>query len=399
MGQAMRGGLRTQVTATIGLTPLSLVFFQQVSVVGFAANLVAIPLVTLLVTPLALLGVLWTPLWALAATVVQGLDGYLAWLLNWPAAVWTAASAPWWAQAAGLLGGALLVMPLPWRLRSLAVPLLLPLLWPPLVRPAPGQFDLIAADVGQGTAVLVRTRNQTLLYDSGPQYGRDSDAGQRVLLPLLRTLGEQRLQRLVLSHRDTDHVGGAAAILSALPVGEVDSSLEDAHPLLALASTRSAGTQRCMAGQSWQADGVRFTVLRPAASDYDRTMKPNAMSCVLRIEGSTQTALLTGDIEADQERALLGTGAALKSDVLLVPHHGSRTSSTAELLDAVHPRVAVVQAGYRNRFGHPRPDVLQRYADRSIEVVRSDRCGAWWWHADGTMSCERQTSARYWHAR
>src|SRR5206468_686326 len=152
--------------ATIGLTPLSLVFFQQVSLVGFAANLIAIPLVTLLVTPLALLGVFWAPLWAAAAAVVQGLNAYLAWLLNWPAAVWSAAAAPWWAQAAGLLGGALLVMPLPRRLRWLAVPLLLPLLWPPVQRPGVGQFELIAADVGQGTAVLVRTRHQTLLYDS-----------------------------------------------------------------------------------------------------------------------------------------------------------------------------------------------------------------------------------------
>src|SRR5439155_14260376 len=121
-----------------------------------------------------------------------------------------------------------------------------------------GQFELIAADVGQGTAVLVRTRHQTLLYDSGPQYGRDSDAGQRVLLPLLRSLGEQRLQRVMLSHRDADHVGGAAAILRSLPVGELDSSLEDSHPLLALASGRDVSTQRCMAGQTWRVDGVRF---------------------------------------------------------------------------------------------------------------------------------------------
>ena len=395
---ALRDGLRTQAVATVGLTPLSLVFFQQVSLVGFAANLLAIPVVTLLVTPLALLGVFWAPLWSLAAMTVQALNVYLAWLLSWPAAVWGVAAAPWWAQAAGLLGGALLVMPLPWRLRWLAVPLLLPLLWPPLQRPGAGQFELIAADVGQGTAVLVRTRHQTLLYDSGPQYGRDSDAGQRVLLPLLRSLGEQRLQRVMLSHRDSDHVGGAAAILHALPVDELDSSLEDTHPLLALASARNVSTQRCMAGQSWQADGVRFSVLRPQAADYDRPMKSNAMSCVLRIEGATQSALLTGDMEADQERALLAAYAtALKSDVLLVPHHGSRTSSTPELLDAVRPRVAVVQAGYRNRFGHPRPDVLQRYVERSIEVVRSDRCGAWWWHADGAMSCEREVEARYWH--
>jgi competence protein ComEC len=395
----VRDGLRTQAVATVGLTPLSLVFFQQVSLVGFAANLLAIPLVTLVVTPLALLGVLWSPLWSVAALCVQGLNAYLAWLLTMPGAVWGAAVAPAWAQAAGLIGGALLMLPLPWRLRLLAVPLLLPLLWPPLPRPAFGHFELIAADIGQGTAVLVRTRHQTLLYDAGPQYGRDSDAGQRVLLPLLRTLGEQRLQRIVLSHRDTDHVGGAAALLHTLPVGELDSSLEDRHPLLALASANNVTTQRCSAGQAWQADGVRFTVLRPEAADYERPMKSNAMSCVVRVEGSAQSALLTGDMEAEQERALLANvpGGALRSDVLLVPHHGSRTSSTAALLDAVRPRVAVVQAGYRNRFGHPAPDVMARYAERGIDVVRSDRCGAWRWAADGAMSCERQLSRRYWH--
>jgi len=265
-------------------------------------------------------------------------------------------------------------------------------------RPEPGRFDLLAADIGQGTAVLVRTRHQTLLYDSGPQYGRDSDAGQRVLLPLLRSLGEPTVQRLVLSHRDSDHVGGAAALLRALPVGEMDASLEDGHPLLALAAARHVPARRCGAGQSWEADGVRFTMLRPEASDYDRQLKSNAMSCVLRIEGAGQSALLTGDMEAAQEREMVTRegAAALKSDVLVVPHHGSRTSSTAELLDAVKPRVAVVQVGYRNRFGHPAPDVVQRYVDRGIGVVRSDRCGAWWWHADGTMACERERARRYW---
>ena len=133
------------------------------------------------------------------------------------------------------------------------------------------------------------------------------------------------------------------------------------------------------------------------ASDYDGPARSNAMSCVLRVGNTRVHALLPGDLERPQELRLAAQGVPLQSDWLLVPHHGSRTSSSDAFLDAVHPALAVAQAGYRNRFGHPAPDVVQRYADRSIEVIRSDRCGAWWWHADGTMTCEREVAARYWH--
>jgi len=209
---SVRGGLRTQAIATLGLTPLTLVFFQQVSWVGFLANLVAIPLVTLVITPLALAGTLAAPLWSLAAAIVQGLDALLARLATVPGgAVWTVAVAPAWAQLAGLLAAVLVVLPLPWRAKLVAVPLALVLLVPPASLPGEGSFDVVAADVGQGTAVLVRTRHHALLFDSGPQYSRESDAGQRVLVPLLRSRGERRLDLLVLSHRDSDHVGGARA--------------------------------------------------------------------------------------------------------------------------------------------------------------------------------------------
>lgn len=398
--EALHGALRTQWVATIGLTPLTLVFFQQVSVVGLVANLVSIPLVTLVVTPLALLGVVAAPLWALAAWVTQGLVGGLAWLADWPFAVWTVGVAPWWAQVAALLGAALAIMPLPWRLRLLALPLMLPLLMPPRALPAPGEFELLAVDVGQGTAVLVRTRNHLLLYDAGPQYSRESDAGQRVLLPLLRARGETRIDRLMLSHRDVDHVGGARAILAALPVGEVASSLDAGHPLREAAARHS----RCENGQGWDWDGVRFDVLRPQSADYERRQRPNALSCVLRISGARGSALLTGDIEREQELALVAArGDELRSDVLLVPHHGSRTSSSAELLDAVRPSVAIIQAGYRNRFGHPAPDVLARYAARRIVVRDSANCGAFLWpplpeQAQAAGSCWRDVSRRYWRA-
>ena len=394
---ALRGGLRTQAVATIGLAPLTLLFFQQVSLVGFVANLVAIPLVTLLVTPLALAGVLLPLLWQPAAWLVQGLGALLHLLAGWPGAVWFAAAAPAWAVASGLLGGALAVLPLPWRLRALALPLLLPLLAPPVARPAPGQFELIAADIGQGTAVLVRTQRHLLLYDAGPRYSPEADAGGRVLLPLLRALGERRIDHLMLSHRDSDHVGGAATLLQALPVAQLSSSLEPGHPL------RDAAPHRpCSAGQSWTWDGVHFRVLHPEAGAVEPASRPNALSCVLLVQGVQGGALLTGDIEAAQElhlvqRMVSHDPAALRAELLLVPHHGSRTSSTGALLDAVQPRWAVVQAAYRSRFGHPVPEVLVRYQVRGIAVLRSDRCGALRWHSGGEPRCERVAARRYWH--
>ena len=403
--------LRTQAIATAGLTPLTLVFFQQVSIVGFLANLVAIPLVTLLITPLALAGLILPPLWTVAAWGVQGLTALLQGMAAWPLAMWNAAAAPPWAVAAGLLGGALLVLPLPWRLRVLGLPLVLPLLLPQVDRPSPGRFETVVVDVGQGTAVLVRTAGHLLLYDAGPQYTPEADAGQRVLLPLLRARGERAVDLLVLSHRDLDHVGGAASLMKALPVRQLSSSLETFHPLRAMLPDH----QRCDAGQRWDWDGVRFEMLHPLSAEHPPPghlpARPNVLSCVLRVsDAAGRSLLLTGDIEAAQEAALVARAAAgpdpalqspvLKSEVLLVPHHGSRTSSTPAFLEAVAPRVALVQAAYRSRFGHPAPDVVARYEARGIEVLRTDRCGAWSWRSDEAQGrCERAERPRYWMTR
>jgi competence protein ComEC len=392
----VRADLRTQVIATIGLTPLTLVIFQQVSIVGFIANLVAIPAVTLVVTPLALLGIFVSPLWSLGAAAVQALDSLLASLAAIPGAVWVVPVAPLWAQIAGLGAAALVVMPLPWRARVFALALVLALLLPPRDLPAEGSFDLVAADVGQGMSVLVRTRGHVLLFDTGPQYSRESDAGQRVLVPLLRSRGDEHVDLLMLSHRDLDHVGGAMAVLAGLRVDALSSSLEPGHPILAAA--KQAG--RCEAGQHWSWDGVDFAVLRPLAADYERTLKSNAMSCVLRVSGGGRSALLVGDIERDQEAQLVASQAdGLRSDVLVVPHHGSRTSSSPIFIDAVQPKIAVFQAGYRNRFGHPAADVLARYRSRAIAIVASPTCGAWQWLAAGPAEgrCERDAARRYWH--
>ncbi|HLL19332.1 MAG TPA: DNA internalization-related competence protein ComEC/Rec2, partial [Rubrivivax sp.] len=252
----LRGGLRSQAVATVGLAPLSLRFFHQVSVVGFVANLLAIPVVTLLITPLSLLGMLMPALWQAAAWLVQALSTVLQQLAAWPWALWTSAVPPPWAVACGLLAGLLAVLPLPWRLRALALPLMLPMLLPPLSRPGDGQFALVAADIGQGTAVLVRTRGHLLVFDTGPAYSPDADAGARILLPLLRARGERQIDLLMLSHRDMDHVGGAASLLAAFPVAAISSSLSPDHPLLSAAHGARAAQgppphTRCDAGQRW----------------------------------------------------------------------------------------------------------------------------------------------------
>ena len=399
--------LREQWVVTLALTPLSLVLFGQIAPVGLLANLLAIPWVTLLVTPLALAGVLWAPLWQLAAWALQPLLALLQWLAAWPQAQWFLPQAPLWAGVAAVGAGALLATRGPWGLRALALPLLLPVLcWQP-ARPAPAQFELLAADVGQGSAVLVRTATHSLLYDAGPRYGRAgvaSDAGQRVLVPLLRALGE-RLDMLMLSHRDADHIGGAAAVLAQQPQARLVGSVMDETALLAL---RPAAP--CLAGQRWVWDGVAFEVLHPQAQDAAapvRAKHSNASSCVLRIRaaavgsgasGASAAALLVGDIELAQEQALLARGAPVAADWLLAAHHGSKSSSGAAFLDAAHPRTVMVQAGYRNRYGHPAPEVLARYAERHIRVVESTRCGAasWTSAAPDDVPCERTQRPRYW---
>ncbi len=403
----VRAGLHTQWVATVALAPLSMVFFQQVSVVGAVSNLLAIPWVTLVVTPLALAGALMPVLWSLGAAAVQGLTQALSLAATWPLAQWNAAAAPAWAVAAGLFGGALLVLPLPWRLRGLGVPLMLPLLAPVPPLPAEGELHIVAADVGQGTAVLVRTRRHLLVYDAGPRYSPQCDAAGRVLLPLLRARGETVIDQLVLSHRDSDHIGGAQALLSGVTVRSSLSSLEPGHPLV----PRLPRHSRCSAGQQWWWDGVHFEVLHPMPGELAPALKPNALSCVIRVsDRHGPRLLLTGDIEAAQEAELVARlgQTGLQTPLLMLPHHGSATSSSELFLDAVAPGVGMAQAAYRSRFGHPAPVVQQRLAQRGTHLVRSDTCGAWQWpqaQRPETLEaatfdpgfCERVRHRRYWH--
>lgn len=386
--------LREQAKITLALAPLTLLFFGQVSLVGLLANVLAIPWVTLVITPLALLGVLNSGFWDLASWALQPLSALLAWLSSWPLASVSSAMPPWGLALLALTGalGLVLRMPMSWKL--LCLPMLCPVFfWSP-PRPVHGQFELLAADVGQGNAVLVRTAKHSLLYDAGPRYSAESDAGHRVLVPLLTQMGE-RLDVLMLSHRDSDHTGGAAAVLAMQRQAALLSSLEDEHPLHAL----RLGWTRCHAGQSWVWDGVVFEVLHPPPLVVlTKKPKPNEVSCVLRISTPQGSALLAGDIEARQELALVDWGLS-PVDVLLAPHHGSKTSSSPPFLQALQPRIVLVQAGYRNRFGHPAAEVVARYAQQGSQLVESTRCGAATWRsqAPAQVQCERAERQRYWH--
>jgi competence protein ComEC len=407
LGRELRGNARAQVVASVGLAPLTLVAFQQVSLVGLLANLVAEPWMTLAVTPLTLLGVVVPGAWTLAALALRPLLAWLGWLARWPWASVHVATAPGWALVAGLAGGTLLMTTLPLRVRALGLALLPPLVAPFVARPPAGRFELLAADVGQGSAVLVRTRRHLLLFDTGPRFGEDNDAGRRMLLPLLQARGESRIDLLVLSHADADHVGGAQAIIDRFPVAAMRSSLEARNPLRA----NPIPHRPCQAGDAWDWDGVRFRFLHPPLAALHPGARTNAISCVLRVvDALGRSALLTGDIEAAQEDWLVARAVAsstrdglvppvadatLRSDILVVPHHGSRTSSTATFLDAVRPQVAVIQVGYRSRYGHPAPAVVARYGARGIAVVRTDHCGAWSWR-EGEGVCTRAVRRRYW---
>jgi competence protein ComEC len=401
--------LREQWIITLALAPLTLLLFQQVSLVGLLANAVAIPLVTLVVTPLAMLGALFAPLWDLAAGCVGYLALALKWLAALPYAVYTAPAPPLVLSCMAVLGGVLLVIPLPFTKRlptmALAALFITPaLVWQP-TRPVQGQFELLAMDIGQGNAVLIRTANHSLLYDAGPRFSRESDAGHRTIVPLLRALGVQ-LDVLMLSHRDSDHTGGAKAVLAAHPQARVITSALLAKDLMDIGLAADKPLEPCLAGQSWLWDFVRFDVLHPtqekldAAGAGESKIKPNSLSCVLKITSgdavNPKSALLVGDIEVPEERSLIGL--PLESTLLLVPHHGSKTSSSDLFLDAVKPQIALVQAGYRNRFAHPRPDVMARYEARRIQTVLSPACGAATWQSDapGQVICQRDARRRYW---
>ena len=372
----VRAALLEQWSVTLAMAPIMLALFQQVSLVAPLANAIAIPVVSLIVVPLAIAGgflavpfLLWagheillhlmTPLEALAA-------------LDWATYETAEPSLP--VLVAAIFGCAWVLAPRGVPMRSCGVFWIAPLFVIPAPQPAFGAAWIDVLDVGQGLAIVVRTASHALLFDAGPSW-YETDSGERIVVPYLRGEGIRALDGLVVSHRDDDHAGGAASVVLARspawmlsPLAEGDLLRQSVEPSL-----------RCLAGQRWQWDGVEFRVLHPGPEAYDpgRRVKENDRGCVIHVESSGGAALLAADIEARAEQRLVQRErTTLRSDVLLVPHHGSRTSSTVELLSAVAPSIAVASLGYRNRFNHPNAAVVTRYAAAGIVFRRTDLEGA-----------------------
>lgn len=389
---------RAQWVLFVGLAPLLIGLFQQVSLVSPAANAFAVPVVSLVVVPLALVATV-SP-WAWPAQLANGLmtwvAGALAWLAQLPGARWVQAAPPDWAVVLALAGAACLLLPRGFPSRWLGTFGFLPLLFAAPALPAEGEARVTVLDVGQGLAVFVRTAHESLLFDAGAAWGDDTDSGAAIVVPFLRGEGVSRLGALVVSHDDRDHTGGVASVLRQVPADWVLASLPPTHAALRDAR-RVVG---CAAGQSWSWSGVRFAVLHPAYRPDAGKLRDNARSCVLRIDAGGHSALVAADIEADSERDLLTAGATLSADVLVVPHHGSRTSSTDGFVAAVRPSVAVMSLGYRNRFGHPHPDVDARYRRAGVTIVRTDRDGAVAFTLGPrppVPDLQRHRARRYWH--
>ena len=403
---AWQSAIRAQLAISLALAPLTMLLFQQVSLIGPLANALAIPVVTFLVTPLALAGSLlaglgWDAPLVWGHWVFAQLQAVMVWLSerSWASLRWHAP--PIWAVLLACLG-VLGALHRPFGRFRLVAPLLAFGLWTGRpVPPAPGDFELHAFDVGQGSAVLVRTASQALLFDTGPTMGA-THAAERVIAAQLAGLGLRRLTGLVVSHQDDDHASGAQWVADHFRPNWVLGSLPRGFPLRDWVA--------CQAGQSWQWDGVIFRMIHPFESPDGESKGRNEDSCVLMVEDQKgHRLLLTGDISQTQESEVLARQpwlmgidkrAKATKTILVAAHHGSRDSSGADWLQALEPDWVLVQAGYRNRFGHPTRPVLERSAAVGSSVLRTDLQGGLqmrWQDGRWQVSQAQTLTRRFWH--
>ncbi len=394
---------RVQWVVTLGLLPLLILLFQRASLVAPLANLLAVPWVSLLTVPLTLLGsLLWLPfptlggwLLSIAAWSLSVLWWVLEWLGAWSLAQWTQSAPPAWAVASGLLGALLLILPRGFPARWLGWVWLLPLLVARPSMPAPGEAEFTLLDVGQGLAAVVHTQGHVLVFDTGPRFSSGFDTGEAVVAPFLRQRGLTELDLLIVSHGDNDHIGGALPLAAELPPAQVLSSVPQRLAEL--------GAGPCLGGMRWEWDGVGFELLHPQADFAVGRQQENNRSCVLRVTTTGGSVLITGDIERPAETYLLVSQPdRLAAEILVVPHHGSRTSSSEAFIDAVAPQFALFPVGYRNRYGFPKEDIAERYRRRGIRLLDSASHGAIRFRLGGMegvrlMDTWRQSARRYWH--
>ena len=390
--------LNTQWAITLGLLPMLIFMFGQTSIVSPLANAFAIPAISLIVVPLAILGSLIHAdfILQIAHFVLEICMQGLTFLSNLP--TWQQAAPPMWALFAAMLGILWLLLPRGFPQRWLGLVLMTPLFFVSLPKLAEGEMQVAVLDVGQGLAVVIKTANHTLLYDAGPQFSSQSDAGSRIVVPYLRGQGIKKLDGFIVSHNDNDHSGGAASVLAQMPVTWLASSYD-----LTTEISPPPKQLKCFAGQRWQWDGVQFEVLYPSVESYQNLeIKDNDRSCVVKVVSQFGSALLTGDIEKNAETYLLKANQdALASDVLIAPHHGSKTSSTLDFMAAVGAQQVIFTVGYLNRFKHPKPLIVERYQASGADILRSDYSGALLFNFNAAQDIQteqwRLTHRKYWH--
>ena len=373
----LHGAVMEQLAVTVAMLPMLMALFQEVSLVSPLANAFAIPLVSLVVVPLTIAGAFLPLPWLLdgAHLLMMAVMAPLEWLAALPMAMLESHEPAAWTVAAAVVGCAWLLAPRGVPLRSAGLVWIAPMFMVLPPAPAPGEAWLDVLDVGNGLATVVRTASHALVYDTGPSWNADADSGNRIVVPFLRGEGISRLDGVVVSHADDDHSGGAASIAYSREPPWLLSPLAPENPLHG-AFPRST---RCEAGARWSWDGVDFVVLHPGSDIYSQTRKrkENDRGCVVRVATRAHSVLLAADVEARAEAEMLARdAAALRSDVLLIPHHGSKTSSTPAFIDAVAPAIGLLSVGYRNRFHHPNAGVVARYLERGVILHRTDREGA-----------------------
>ncbi len=363
---------RAQWLVALGLLPLLLLLFGRASVVAPLVNLLAVPLFGALLLPWVLLSALlavilelhW-PLNVAAWLLTQGFSG-LEWLASQPWAAWTLPEQPLWAWLLAYVGVVLLLAPrgLPGRWTGAVMLLPLFLIQPEV--PGAGAFRFILLDVGQGLAAVIQTRRHLLLFDTGPVFSSGFNTGAAVIAPFLRARGMRRIDRLVVSHGDKDHAGGLVGLVGTVPMGEVLSG----EP----AKLQGVSAELCRSGMEWIWDGVHFRILHP---QLPLPASSNNRSCILQVQNGSGSVLITGDAEWDVERQLTSElGRALGSSVLVAGHHGSNTSTSDAFLHQVAPQYVLFSAGYRNRYGFPRPEVQERVAAAGAKALDTMRSGA-----------------------
>jgi competence protein ComEC len=387
--------LKINGVMSLGLIPLTLLFFQQVSLISPVANAIAVPVISFLVVPLALLAVvlmfvvptLASALFWLVDGLLQRLSSLLDYLADLPFATLNHAEPAAWTLLFAGLGVVLLLAPKGMPARYLGLVLFLPLIFNKQRQP---DFRMTLLDVGQGLAVVIQTAQHTVVYDTGARFSDYSDQGKNVVLPFLRQQDVNNIDRLIISHGDNDHIGGTVSLIQGISIEKLLTSVPN--------QLRAYQPEACHAGQTWSWDGIRFTILSPAEGLTD---SDNNHSCVLQVQTPHGNILLTGDIEAKTETWLVQQyGKGLNAKVLIAPHHGSRTSSTMDFLQAVQPDILLISAGYRNQFGHPHAEVLARYQATHTRWFSSADDGAITVSLNnGTWQTQttRQTDTHYWN--